>query len=92
MHIGYVTQFGWFKKDYSGPEGIRKDFAEFKKFLKEHGIEFLFYAGSYGVVEPCMWVAKLKDIKDYEKASMAGMMQHNPLEKTRTLYGWDYEE
>jgi hypothetical protein len=92
MHIGYVTQYGWFKKEYTSPEEIRKDFAEFKKALKNHDIEFLFYAGSYGVVEPCMWAAKFKDIKVWEKAVLARVMQSNPLDKTRTIYGWDYEE
>jgi uncharacterized phage-like protein YoqJ len=92
MHIGYVTQFGWFKKEYSGPEEIRKDFSKFKKSLKEQGIEFLFYAGSYGVEEPIMWAAKLKDIKDWEKAMMARVGQTSPLDKTRTIFGWDYEE
>ena len=91
MHIGYVTQFGWFKKEYTSPEEIRNDFAEFKKALKEHDIKLLFYAGSYGVEEPCMWAAKIKDIKDWEKVSMAGLMQTNPLDRTRTIFGWDYE-
>jgi len=92
VHIGYITQFGWFKKNYNDPEEMRKDFAEYKKALKEHNIDLLFYAGSYGVPEPCMWAAKFKDIKDWEKASRARVGQKNPLEKTRTLYGWDYEE
>lgn len=92
MHIGYATQYGWFKKEYTGPDEIRKDFEEFKNSLKKYNIELLFWAGSYGVPEPCMFTVKLKDIKDWEKASREFVLMNSPLDKTRTIFGWDYSE
>ena len=91
MHIGYVTTYGWWKDENITPEGSRKAFKKFEKITKEKGMELLFWAGSYGVPEEAMFTVKVKDIKDWETAGME-YFQAIPLNKTRTIFGWDFSE
>ena len=89
MHIGYITSYGWLKDDFKY-ENIRKDFDNFAKVLEKNNCKLLFWAGAYGVQEPFMYTIKFKDIKNCENAG-SEIYQACPLDRTRTLFGWDYK-
>ncbi len=86
-----MTVFGWFKDGFEGREKANKAFEKYAKVLEKNNCKLLFWAGSYGVPEPAMYTVQFNDIKDWEKAGME-LFQANPLDRTRTVFGWDYKD
>ena len=90
MYIKYATVYGWLKEDINNLEKAIEAFKNWEKTLAKYNIKLLFWAGAYGAPEPIMFSAKFNDIKDWEKALNERAFQHNPLDKTRTIFGLDY--
>ena len=69
---------------------IGEAFDKYAKELEKHNIKLLFGSGAFGVSEPMMYVDQFDDIKDWEKAGRAGVLAFCPIDRTRTILGWDY--
>ena len=91
MHIGYMTSYGWLKDDFESREKLIKDFDDFAKTLEKNNCKLLFWSGAYGVQEPYMYAIKFNDIKDWEKGG-SKLYRACPLDRTRTIFGWDYKD
>lgn len=85
-----MTVFGWPKTPGSGAEEGAKAFKKFGEVLKKNKCNLLFWAGSFGVPEPVMYVVQFDDIKDWENAGNE-LLQAMPLTNTRTIFGWEYQ-
>jgi len=90
MHLGYMTSYGWLRDDVTY-ENVREHFDNYEKVLEKNNIKLLFWAGSYGVSEPFMYAIKFNDIKDWENGGIE-MVHACPIDRTRTIFGWDYKD
>jgi hypothetical protein len=86
-----MTVYGWWKDGFKGAEQARKDFKKFGEAIEKYDCKLLFWAGSYGVPEPAMYAIKIGDIKKWEKSGR-DIFPLVPLDRTRTIFGWDYSE
>ena len=85
--IGYAPIFGW-EKEGVNYANIGEGFDKFAKELEKYNIKLIFWAGAFGAPEPMMYAQQFDDIKDWEKAGPA--LAFCPIERTRTILGWDY--
>ena len=86
-----MTSFGWLKDGFESREKLINDFDNFAKALEKNNCKLLFWSGAYGVPEPYMYAIQFNNIKDWENGGPE-LYRASPLNKTRTIFGWNYKD
>ena len=87
--LRYTIAYGWYKEGISYQNAVEA-FEKYSEELAKHNCKLLFWASAFGVSESIVYVQEFDDIHDWEKAGRAGVLAFCPIDRTRTVMGWDY--